>query len=760
MVKSNNKREAYLKIVLFLIVSLIYTKTIAQDIPLASKELNDSISIDNAIKKLSERLIKLEEEKKEKKFSKLLRYYIGAKKYDKSLVSIDSFRIKNKNKYPEYTQVLFVVYEIYNKATIKSKKTFDLSFRKVLRTKIDEVVEEEVKSALPYYFNSNLKELKEEFKTLLNEQKKKETISIENAELLVISYIKYIVAKKTTKHASEIFEKIKHEKFIIENDKLITTKDGAEIAITIIRPRIKEALPAILNFSIYAGGFDEYYAMEAANNGYIGIVANTRGKRKSKNTIEPFEHDGKDAYAVIDWVSKQSWCNGKVGMYGGSYLGFSQWAATKKLHPALKTIIPQVAVGIGIDYPMHNNVFMSYMLRWIHYVENNKTTDDKDFNNNKKWDSLYNTWYKSGLAFNTLDSLNSKRKKTFQKWLNHPSYDDFWKDMVPYKKEFKKINIPVLTITGYYDDDQRGAFYYFNEHYKHYNNPEHYLLIGPYDHGGAQAFPQNKIQGYEIDSVAIINIYKLVFEWFDYQLKGKPKPEPLKERFNFQIMGSNQWEHKSRLKDFNKKKLSFYLSSKKNQSRYSLSPKKAGSNNYIEYELDFKNRNDADNYQDPYTEVKIIDSIIKLPHGIAFETKAFEKDINIVGSITAELKFITNKKDFDYNIRFYIIEPDGHYFFLNENIGRASYVKDKEKRHLLKPNKKECLKITNTFFTAKKIIKGSKLLVNIGVNKNPHWQINYGTGKDVSIETIEDATIPLKIKWSSDSKINIPILEN
>ncbi len=81
-------------------------------------------------------------------------------------------------------------------------------------------------------------------------------------------------------------------------------------------------------------------------------------------------------------------------MIGGSYLGFGQWAATKKLHPALKTIVPQVAVGIGIDYPMNNNVFMSYMLQWARYVTNNKFTDEAEFKNYEKWIALYKAWYK------------------------------------------------------------------------------------------------------------------------------------------------------------------------------------------------------------------------------------------------------------------------------------------------------------------------------------------------------------------------------
>ena len=68
-----------------------------------------------------------------------------------------------------------------------------------------------------------------------------------------------------------------------------------------------------------------------ADNGYVGIIAFTRGKGKSPQNIEPFEHDASDVYDVIDWISKQPYCNGSVGMWGGSYLGFTQWAAAKTM---------------------------------------------------------------------------------------------------------------------------------------------------------------------------------------------------------------------------------------------------------------------------------------------------------------------------------------------------------------------------------------------------------------------------------------------
>jgi predicted acyl esterase len=116
---------------------------------------------------------------------------------------------------------------------------------------------------------------------------------------------------------------------------------------------------------------------EAADRGYVGVMAYTRGKRFSKSEIYPYETDGKDAYDVIDWISKQPWCNGKIGMYGGSYNGFTQWAAAKNLHPALKTIVPYVANRPGMGLPMENNIFINPNYEWSFYVGNNKYLDNK-----------------------------------------------------------------------------------------------------------------------------------------------------------------------------------------------------------------------------------------------------------------------------------------------------------------------------------------------------------------------------------------------
>ena len=108
-------------------------------------------------------------------------------------------------------------------------------------------------------------------------------------------------------------------------------------------------------------------------------------------------------------------------------------------------------------------------------------------------------------------------------------------------------------------------------------------------------------------------------------------------------------------------------------------------------------------------------------------------------------------------IELFELQPDGKYFLLSNTLQRASFVKDPSKRTLLRPGVEETIPVYNSFFTSKKISKGSRLILVAGMNKSPYWQMNYGTGKDVSIETMEDGKVPLQIKWSNRSYIKIPV---
>lgn len=619
-------------------------------------------------------------------------------------------------------------------------------------------LKEEGKQRASAFLNISLNTIAADFTSRKGLLSSKDSLSQTEAIGLISLYADYAATKLIPATVKQAITGYENEKYIIEDSILVKMPDGGTNAVTVVRYRdTKKPQPVVLRYNIYTG-YDINQCKTILRNGYIGVIANPRGKRLSNDSIEPWEHDGDDAYYVIDWISKQPWCNGKIGMYGGSYLGFTQWASVKKLHPALKTIVPQVSVGIGIDYPSHNGIFMSYMLRWIHYVINNKLTDYEDFGNNDKWNDIFRKWYQSGKSFRSLDSVEGRPNHIFQRWLKHPTYDQYWQAMTPQGNAFANINIPILTTTGYWDDDQMGAMYYYHKYHKYNKNPNYYLVIGPWSHGGSQNSPDPNLAGYKIDSVAKISISKLVFKWFDYILKDSARPALLKDKVNFQVMGANEWKHVPELGKMANDTLKFYPAK---PGGFGMLQNKKPSAPYFVQTADFKDRTQIlPTGEAVGAFVNLLDSnLVYYKDLTMFVSEPFDKPTIMSGAPIANLSLSTNKRDVDINMSFIEQLPDGRYLALSENLQRASFATNRSVRKLLVPGKKQLIPFHSTFITCRQLQKGSRLIVLLGVNKNPNWQVNYGTGKDVSDETIADGNVPLEIKWYNESVIKVPVLK-
>lgn len=740
-----------------------YSTTQAQNLPFLKKDFADSTSIAQHMPILAKQAAeRYQNQNKSEYRDNFFRLKLAAQDYAavQPLLTEMAKEVLGPQKSYIGFGYMYATYAYLKMQNLPTQAAFEQAF--VQKLKADYAIADIQNLAWidMYYQNDTEAEVKQAFQTKLAAALQKEEVSVIDATSLCRSYLSYIVYHQTLKLGIKTLQEINQDKFIMDENVMITLPDGNNISATLVRLRhTTTPQPVVMKYNIYPGN-DLASAKEIANKGFVGFVANTRGKRLSTATLAPFEYDAADAYVVLDWISKQPWCNGKIGMYGGSYLGFSQWSAVKKPHPALKTIVPQVAVGVGIDYPMQNGVFMNYALQWIHYVDNNKLLDNSVFTNVEKWNKTNLTYFKEGRAFNTLDAIYDQPNPIFQRWLQHPSYDDYWKNMTPQKQEFANINIPILTITGYYDDDQIGAMSYYREYAKWNKSNQSYLLIGPYSHYGSQGYPDPALNGYTLDEKAVISINDVVFEWFNHTLKGDKLPEILKDKVNYEVMGSNTWKHAPTLEAMHNEILAFHLTEREGKKLLSLQkPKKTTA---ITQTVDLKDRTEGRMLEETDLNgiAKIIDTVYHpYKHLMVFESDPITEPYAISGMLTANLKVKVNKKDMDVFVQLYEKTADGHYFILNNNLQRASFNENTTERKLLRPNTVETITMNRNFLTCKQLAKGSKIGIAIGINKDPNWQVNYGTGKDVSTETMADAKEPFVIQWLSDSVINIPIFK-
>lgn len=539
-------------------------------------------------------------------------------------------------------------------------------------------------------------------------------------------------------------------------DVLIKTPDGAQISAFVVRPRdASRKLPAALQFTIYADPSAVSKAQQAASRGYVGVIGFTRGKWKSPDSVVPYERDGDDARAVIDWISRQPWSDGRVGMYGGSYNGFTQWAAVKRLPRALKTIVPYVPVDPGFGLPMNNNVFLAANYAWVFYATNNKELDKETYADRKRWDDLPWNWYRSGRPYREIDQVDGTANPWLQKWLSHPAYDSYWQGMTANGSDYDKLDIPILAVDGYYDDGQNNAVRRLQEHNRHRPQAEHYLVIGPYDHFGTQAATKPAVlRGYSIDPVAQLDTLDLTFDWFDYVLKGAKKPELLSDKINYQVMGANAWRHAPSIEKMSESVLTAYLDSERAGAFHRLAGSKPATSSSLQTIVDFADRETLSANSYP---AEVVTSDLGLAKGLAFISEPFDRPVSVNGLFSATLRVRINKKDLDLAVVLYEAMPDGKYFHLSYTVQRASYAADMSRRQLLTPDRVETIKLDNTLLVSRQLSKGSRLLVVVDVNRGPFAQVNYGTGRDVSDESIADATEPLRVEWFNDSHVDIPV---
>jgi len=588
---------------------------------------------------------------------------------------------------------------------------------------------------------------------LFDQQRADDSIGQSEAVALIRAYLSFDAYRSFGPLVVPLDEEDDRRRYAVDDQVLIKTPDGVSIAALLVRPRsISKPLPALLEFTIYDS---RNYAKECAAHGYVGVVAYTRGTHDSPRQVVPYQHDGDDARAVIDWIAKQPWSDGRVGMYGDAYSGFTSWAAAKRLPPALKAIATSATTAPGIDVPMGGSIFQNSGYRWSSYVTNTKTSDESSYYDDALWHALDQKWYVSGSRYRDMGRLYGKPNPIFIRWLNHPSYDRYWQEMVPYREQFAHINIPVLTMTGYYSGSELGALYYFTQHHRYDPHADHTLVIGPYDDAVMQKGALATLQNYQVDSAALVDLRELRYQWFNHVFKGAAIPPLLKAQVNYEVMGANEWRHAPTLEAMTKGSLKFYLDATVSGEGHRLTQHRNPKAAFILQTVNLADRKDA--AWTPSTD--LISRSIATHNDVLFVSEPLAKPTEFNGLFSGRLDFTVNKMDVDLNIILFERTAGGDYvrLFSPAYEFRASYARDRVHRHLLKAGERQELSFRSERMTSRLLQQGSRLVMVLGVNKRPDREINYGTGGDVSEESIDDGKVPVKIRWHNDSYIEIPI---
>lgn len=336
-------------------------------------------------------------------------------------------------------------------------------------------------------------------------------------------------------------------------------RDGVVLYADVYRPVTKDPVPVILMRTQYdkeaAQVQPSRFQTPAwfASHCYLVVIQDIRGQYASKGTFYEYAHDRDDGYDSVQWAAHLPGADGKVGMYGSSYVGATQWLAATATPPALKTIVPSNTASDYYDgWTYEDGAFrLAFIEGWmmetiVHSAALNRG-DEKlaaalhsDSSDLAKW--MHFTPYDRFPPFHPDDPAVAPY---FFDSIRHSTDDAYWKRF-SIQSRYAKVNVPVLAFDGWYDAFLSGALRNFKGMRQSGGGPfartNQRIVIGPWEHvawgrASSPASPRLRALGPVADSP----VNQLTLTWFDHFLKGEANGVNAGPRVDYFEMGENRW---------------------------------------------------------------------------------------------------------------------------------------------------------------------------------------------------------------------------
>jgi uncharacterized protein len=340
---------------------------------------------------------------------------------------------------------------------------------------------------------------------------------------------------------------------LVDKQVMVTMRCGVRLATDVYREADGPARPALLvrlpygkdALAILANPMlpDLFGLVDA---GYVVVAQDVRGTGRSEGTFVPMVNEAADGADTIAWVREQSWCDGRVGMFGPSYLGFTQWLAARSSPPGLVAIAPAVTTADYHRAPWyHDGAFeLATSLSWSAIMA--AAIAARDLADSSTPHELAAAVYDPEPHECRLPLTNQpilqRHAPWYREWLGHPSYDDFWRTL-SHRDSFDTVDIPALHIAGWYDIFLGATLDSYVGMRRHGRTERarrgQQLLVGPWAHSAAGALGVYPDRSFGASaSVAAQHITDLHRRFFDGVMRAAADVERPVRIF---VMGIDEW---------------------------------------------------------------------------------------------------------------------------------------------------------------------------------------------------------------------------
>ncbi|MEP7071378.1 MAG: CocE/NonD family hydrolase, partial [Verrucomicrobiota bacterium] len=537
----------------------------------------------------------------------------------------------------------------------------------------------------------------------------------------------------------------------------IPLRDKVELNATLYLPKNAakgDRTPAIFTLTPYIS--DSYHARAAyfAAHGYAFALVDVRGRGNSGGDFEPFANEARDGHDIVEWLAAQTFCDGKVTMWGGSYAGFDQWATAKELPPHLATIVPVAAAHPGLDFPFSNNIGNRYDVQWL-TLTGGRTSQENLFADAKFWRGKFLAAYRQHLPFRGLDQFLGNPSPNFQRMVSHPAVDSYYDAMVPTAEQYSRLTFPILTITGQYDDDELGALAFYCDHLAHATAEaaaRHFLIIGPWDHAGTRT-PTDEVGGVKFGSAALVDLNELHRQWYDWTMKNGARPDFLKDRVAYYLLGegnsgtNGEWKYAKDFAQLTSQRKSLYLDASATSGHGLFQSDNlreetptAGADEFLYDPLDLKRGEleaTMDNEKTANVDQRLESSVGQ--DGLVYHSEAMKDGMALVGCPRVTLWLSLDVPDTDLAVELAEVQPDGTTVILWSDHRRLRYRESLREGKLVTPGEVVRCDFAPGLFVARRLSKGGRLRLIVTSPNSIYLEKNYNSGGVAADATSKDA---------------------
>lgn len=476
----------------------------------------------------------------------------------------------------------------------------------------------------------------------------------------------------------------------IEHGLRVPMRDGVELALDLLVPDLPGPLPVILTRTPYNKVSLHQLPMchRFAQHGYIVAMNDCRGRFNSDGVWRPYFDERDDGHDTVEWIAAQPWCNGTVGMFGGSYSGQTAWFAASGRPPHLKAIVAMCSPpgSLWRNEPMFSGCFLVPTAEWMVSL-GTRAFQIADLGNVMTRQQPYF----EALPFANAAKVARTRSAWWDEMMEHPTYDAFWKQGA--YDNHAQIDVAALNFTGWWDLNFPGAPLNYEGMQKGPAASKQKLIIGPWPH---IANVKRQLSGLDFGEHAVIELEDYLVRFFDHWLKedrnGLDEEKPV---YVF-VTGANEWRAADQWPLPGTQQVPFYFHSDGHANSLlgdgtlSRDPPQAEPADAYRYDPADPGKTFWDLHGGPIDDRETT----QREDCLCYTSAPIEEPFDVVGWVTCRLYASSSARDTDWHVRLVDVHPDGSARFLCRGALRARFRNSFERPELLEPGKPTLFEFT------------------------------------------------------------------